>query len=65
MDQVKIMVECRQDADDEMRQADRRKLAERIKTLIGITVDVDLRPDGSLPRSQGKASRVIDLRQPA
>ncbi|WP_419755980.1 phenylacetate--CoA ligase PaaK [Brevundimonas sp.] len=65
MDQVRIMVECRNDADEASKRADGKKLAERIKTLIGITVAVDLRPDGTLPRSQGKASRVIDLRQPA
>ncbi len=63
MDQVRILVECRPDATEDTRRVDCRKLAERIKTLIGITVDIDLRAEGSLPRSQGKASRVVDLRQ--
>lgn len=65
MDQVRLLVEGRGEAGDEARVRDNRKLAERIKTLIGITVAIDVRPDGSLPRSQGKASRVIDLRQSA
>ena len=35
------------------------------RTLIGISVTVDVRPQGSLPRSQGKAARVLDHRIPA
>ena len=62
MDQVKLAVECRRDAGDTERERDRQLLAERIKTLIGITVAVELVADGTLERSQGKAKRVIDLR---
>ena len=65
MDQVKLLVEGRQAAGQAACESDGKRLAQRIKTLIGITVAVDVRPDGSLPRSQGKASRVIDLRQSA
>ncbi len=39
-----------------------RDAAHRIKSLIGITVDVVVREPGALPRSQGKAVRVRDLR---
>ncbi|WP_366484643.1 hypothetical protein [Sphingosinicella sp.] len=33
-----------------------------MKTMVGISVKIDVQPAGSLPRSQGKASRVIDKR---
>ena len=65
MDQVRVLVEGRDDAGSEARERDGKRLAQRIKTLIGISVAVDVRPGGDLPRSQGKASRVIDRRQSA
>ncbi len=65
MDQVRILVECRPDTNEPAQSADRLKLAEGIKNLIGITVDIQIRPEGTLPRSQGKASRVVDFREPA
>jgi phenylacetate-CoA ligase len=34
-----------------------------IKSLIGITCDVLVKPPGEIPRSQGKAVRVRDLRK--
>ena len=36
-----------------------------IKSLIGITTEVTVKPPGSIPRSQGKAVRVRDLRPKA
>jgi phenylacetate-CoA ligase len=36
---------------------------ERIKELIGLTVDVTVLSGGVLPRSEGKASRVVDRRE--
>ncbi|MBJ7483686.1 phenylacetate--CoA ligase PaaK [Brevundimonas sp.] len=65
MDQVRILVECRPDTNEPAQSSDRLKLAEGIKNLIGITVDIQIRPEGTLPRSQGKASRVVDFREPA
>ena len=35
----------------------------RIKTMVGVTCDVVLKAPGQVPRSQGKAVRVKDLRQ--
>jgi len=34
-----------------------------VKAMIGVTCDVVLKPPGEIPRSQGKAVRVKDLRQ--
>jgi phenylacetate-CoA ligase len=36
-----------------------------IKSLIGVTCDVAVKSPGELPRSQGKAVRVRDLRKSA
>jgi len=40
----------------------RQQLAERIKMYIGISAEIEIAPPGSLPRSEGKAVRVIDHR---
>jgi phenylacetate-CoA ligase len=36
---------------------------DHIKAMVGVTCDVALKPPGEVPRSQGKAVRVKDLRQ--
>ncbi|MEL6587042.1 MAG: phenylacetate--CoA ligase, partial [Pseudomonadota bacterium] len=38
-------------------------LTARIKALVGVTAHVDVAAPGGVPRSQGKAVRVVDLRQ--
>jgi phenylacetate-CoA ligase len=47
-------------------EASRRQIADRvarhIKERIGLTCDVVVRSPGEMPRSQGKAVRVRDLR---
>lgn len=39
-----------------------RRIAKKIQSAIGISVDVTLVEPESLPRSEGKAIRVIDER---
>ena len=43
-----------------------RKMADsvrhQIKSMIGISAIVEIKPPGDIPRSQGKAVRVRDLR---
>ena len=42
------------------------KRAERhIKSLIGVSCAIDVKRPGTLPRSDGKAKRVVDLRETA
>jgi phenylacetate-CoA ligase len=41
------------------------RVAHHIKSLIGITTDVEVKQPGAIPRSQGKAVRVRDLRPKA
>ena len=62
MDQVRILVEARSGQGDAESAADGKRLANRIKRMIGVTVAVDVCPTGSLARSQGKSARVRDLR---
>jgi phenylacetate-CoA ligase len=65
LDQVRIRVECRSGAGDTERVEDGKRLTGRIKRMIGITVAVDVVPNGSMARSEGKAARVMDLRPKA
>ena len=65
LDQVTLHVECRAGVAAEARAADARRLADRIKRMIGISVAVELCDDGTLARSEGKARRVRDLRPTA
>ena len=62
MDMVRLSVEAREDTDAGTHAEHAYTLAHRIKTMVGISVKIDIQPAGSLPRSQGKASRVIDKR---
>ncbi|MCC7326506.1 MAG: phenylacetate--CoA ligase [Burkholderiales bacterium] len=39
-----------------------RAVAHHVKSLVGISTDVVVKPPGAIPRSQGKAVRVRDLR---
>ncbi|MBQ6453252.1 MAG: phenylacetate--CoA ligase, partial [Coriobacteriales bacterium] len=43
-------------------EAVRRKIAEQIKSVVGISAKINLVPPKSIPRSEGKAKRVIDKR---
>jgi phenylacetate-CoA ligase len=38
------------------------RVAHAIRGTIGVHVRVDVRPPGTVPRSEGKAVRVLDLR---
>jgi phenylacetate-CoA ligase len=62
LDAVKLEVEPRTGAMPEEAARDAALLAERIKGLIGISVDIALCPEGGIGRSAGKAQRVVDLR---
>ncbi len=62
MDMVRLSVEAREDTDTAAHAEHAHTLAHRIKTMVGISVKIDIQPAGALPRSQGKASRVLDKR---
>ena len=50
-------------ADDAARMRTAAEVAHHIKAHIGLTCDVEVKSPGEIPRSQGKAVRVKDLRQ--
>ena len=61
LDTLTVSVERRADATAEP-TALRAALARRIKDILGVSAEIDIRNPGDLPRSQGKAVRVIDKR---
>ena len=64
MDQIKVIVERREGKSaDEYKRAG-QELGQNIKTMIGISVAVDMVPPGKVERSVGKAKRIRDLRSP-
>ncbi|ADI27025.1 phenylacetate--CoA ligase family protein [Geobacillus sp. C56-T3] len=54
MNQVKVQIESEEDVG--------RRLADRLRERIGIRIDVERVPPGSLPRFSMKAKRIIDER---
>ena len=63
MDAMRVMVEAEPDSADEAnRAAAEQELIKRVKDLVGVTCDVVVKEPGRVPRSQGKAVRVVDNR---
>lgn len=62
MDELTVVVEAAQNLEDNVKTGVAGELKQAIKTIIGVTATVDIRPPESLPRSEGKAKRVYDLR---
>ncbi len=60
LDDLQVRIEARPDAE---RAGLRERAEERIKETIGLSVSVMVLAAGALPRSEGKARRVIDLRE--
>jgi phenylacetate-CoA ligase len=63
LDVMTIEVEWAPQAGDRDAQAKVKEVRERIKALIGVNCEVVVKSEGELPRSQGKAVRVRDLRR--
>jgi phenylacetate-CoA ligase len=62
LDTMTIRVEARAGADETVRAACNRDLAQQIKGLIGVNATIETLPPGAVERSGGKAKRIIDLR---
>jgi len=61
MDTVKVEVEARSNIDSTQSIAD--ELKNKIKDTIGLSMDIEVKPMDTIPRSQGgKLSRILDLR---
>ncbi len=62
LDHVNVEVEAQPGVDARAYDGIARHVAHHIKSLVGITTDVFVKQPGAIPRSQGKAVRVRDLR---
>lgn len=62
LDKVTVAVERRPDAVRD-NEALGGELTQKIKSILGVSAQVTVMQDGELPRSQGKAVRVIDKRK--
>jgi phenylacetate-CoA ligase len=62
LDDVTIEVEALSDVDEEAFPSISRDIAHHVKSMVGISTDVVVKLPGEIPRSQGKAVRVRDLR---
>ncbi len=62
MDTIKVMVEVSPNQTMDNYDNMIKKLNHKIKTFIGISAQIELKQPNELPRSQGKAQRVVDKR---
>jgi phenylacetate-CoA ligase len=62
LDHLTVEAEAQPGVDAAAYDATARQVAHHIKSLIGITAEVLVKKPGEIPRSQGKAVRVRDLR---
>ncbi|MFK7730355.1 MAG: phenylacetate--CoA ligase PaaK [Pseudomonadales bacterium] len=60
LDQISVQVEASDASIDN--DARCKELQQKIKGLIGVSASINLQAPGSIPRSEGKAKRVIDNR---
>jgi phenylacetate-CoA ligase len=63
LDAMTVEVELAPGADPASREASAAEVARVIKSRLGVTCAVDVKAPGQVPRSQGKAVRVKDLRK--
>ncbi|MGM7700205.1 phenylacetate--CoA ligase PaaK [Pseudalkalibacillus sp. Hm43] len=59
----KVFDECSQDLSHLMMEGLKSKIQHTIKTNCLVSIDVDIQKPNSVPRSEGKAVRVVDLRK--
>lgn len=65
LDTLHIRTEMRKDTPLNISYQLANQLKAQIKTIVGISVSVEVLNEGSLPRSEGKAQRVFDIRKSA
>jgi phenylacetate-CoA ligase len=62
MEEIKVLVELKNEMDPSAAQDARIKLAEELKRRIMVRIDVESVPFGELERFEEKAKRIVDLR---
>jgi phenylacetate-CoA ligase len=65
LDAMTVEVEPEAPVADSERAAKAREITHHIKSTIGVTCSIAIRSPGDIPRSQGKAVRIRDLRKQA
>jgi len=65
LDHLTVEAECAEQRGEDARQLLAHQVRHHLKTMIGVTAEVIIRLPGELPRSEGKAMRVRDLRKQA
>ncbi len=66
LDVMTVLVEATADAaTDEAKQASAKELAHHIKSVVGVSTRVQVMDPEGVARSQGKAQRVVDKRNPS
>jgi len=62
LDKMQVLVESNKLLNDVEMEAATKELQHKIKTMVGVTTRISIMPPESMPRSEGKAKRVIDNR---
>jgi len=62
MDALALRLEGQPGVQETVVQQQVGELRNQIKSLIGVSCDMELLPEGGVPRSEGKAKRVVDRR---
>ena len=62
MDTLDVTVEARPQVNEADRETLAKQVKGRIKDVIGVSVGVEVMPPNSVARSEGKAKRILDLR---
>lgn len=66
LDEMRVLVECMPDAaDPAARAASAKELTHHIKSVVGVSTRIEVRDPNGVPRSEGKAKRVVDRRPKA
>jgi phenylacetate-CoA ligase len=63
LDAMEINVELSPDAGSADRDAIAGELKHKVKSLIGVSASIKVHDEGGIPRSEGKAQRVVDKRK--
>jgi phenylacetate-CoA ligase len=62
LDELRVVVEARPGSGPEDREECGRVLAGKIKSRVGVSVEIEVRTEGGVERSLGKAKRIYDRR---
>ena len=62
MDTITVNAEARPGAGSEDRERLARRVRKSVKSYIGISAEINIVPAGQIPRSAGKAQRIVDRR---